>query len=210
MKQHFSYTDGEFSTHPEFGEVAPDGTPIFLLDMDGVLVDLEGAMYDTWNYRYPDEPLIPRVDRREFYMDVEHPSEYHDRLRNMLCEERFFRVPNPIAGAVEGAKALLDYGEVFICTAPMFSNPTCADDKVWWINEHLGPEWKNRIVITKDKTTVRGTYLFDDRPKVDGRLIPTWEHVVFGQPYNAHVDGLRVDGWEEAVNLVKNEFSTTN
>lgn len=196
----------DFSTPPEFGEVAPDGTPIFLLDMDGVLVDLEGEMYREWHHRYPSEPLIPRIDRREFYMDKEHPESYHERIRDMMCEPGFFRLPPPIKGAIDSAWWLLNYGEVFICTSPMFSNATCMDDKVWWVDYHLGPSWKDRVVITKDKTTVRGTVLFDDRPKVDGRLNPTWDHVVFGQPYNAHVEGVRVDDWLGARHYVKERF----
>lgn len=206
MGYHSSYALTEFSGNHDFGEVASDGTPIFLLDMDGVLVDLEGAMYDTWTERYPNEPLIPKVDRREFYMDIEHPATYHDRMRDMLCEPGFFRVPEPVPGAVVAAHHLLDYGEVFICTSPMWSNPTCADDKVWWVDRYLGPDWKNRIVITKDKTTVRGTVLFDDRPVVEGRLKPTWEHVVFGQPYNAHVEGVRVEDWLDAEDWVNTNF----
>lgn len=196
----------DFSNPGNFGEVAADGTPIFLLDMDGVLVDLEGQMYAEWHHRYPDEPLIPRPDRKEFYMDVEHPESYHRRMRDLMCEPGFFRRPEPIEGALVAAYRLLDYGEVFICTAPMFSNSTCVDDKVWWVDFHLGSDWKDRIIITKDKTTVRGTVLFDDRPKVDGRLKPLWQHVVFGQPYNSHVNENRVDGWAEAETWVNENF----
>lgn len=38
-----------------------------------------------------------------------------------------------------------------------------------WIDKHLGPEWLDKIVLTKDKTMVNGHILIDDRPNIKGK-----------------------------------------
>ena len=50
---------------------------------------------------------------------------------------------------------------------------------------HLGKSWVDRIILTRDKTLVRGDILLDDAPQAKGSsLEPVWEHVYFDQPYN--------------------------
>ena len=45
--------------------------------------------------------------------------------------------------------------------------------------------WVDRIILTRDKTLVRGDILLDDAPLAKGSsLEPVWEHVYFDQPYN--------------------------
>ena len=40
-----------------------------------------------------------------------------------------------------------------------------------WIEEHLGEDWLDKIIITKDKTVVNGHVLIDDRPNIKGIYI---------------------------------------
>ena len=95
---------------------------------------------------------------------------------------------------------MLDAGhDVRICTAPLSRFTHCVPEKFQWVEDHLGPEWVARIVLTKDKTLVRGDVLIDDKPEVTGRLVPTWEHLVFEAPYNTASRGRRVNwgNWRE-------------
>lgn len=198
--------DFDHDTHHDFGEKAPDDRPIFLVDMDGVLADLEGYMYGEFATRHPELELVHPDDRKSFYLDEDHPEEFSPLLRSILTAEHAFARPQPIPGAVGGIKRLLSIGEVFICTSPLISNPTCINDKIKWVESWLGVEWVKRMVICKDKTTVRGTWLIDDRPTVDGRLVPTWEHIVFHWPYNQHVEGRRAASWIDVVHMAVEEF----
>ncbi|MBU0906583.1 MAG: hypothetical protein KKE05_00330 [Nanoarchaeota archaeon] len=75
--------------------------------------------------------------------------------------------------------------EVFICTSPSVTSSTCIQNKFDWVERYLGKEWKHKIVLTKDKTVVNGDILIDDKPRVDGvDGRPSWEHVLYDQPYN--------------------------
>ena len=197
----------DFSSTHHFGVKASKWTKVLLFDLDGVIVDLENWFYDRWSDLYPDEPLRPREERTKFYLSEDNPPEYKERLEALLCQEGAFSEPKPMPGAIEAIKEIAQFGEVFFCTAPMFSNPTCMPDKVAWIEKHFGDEtWTHRIIIAKDKTAAYGHYLFDDRAEVEGRLHPMWEHVVFDNPTNRHIrTARRVLDWEDAVRFVKQE-----
>ena len=74
--------------------------------------------------------------------------------------------------------------QVFLCTSPLSEYQNCVLEKYEWVDEHLGPEWVDQIVLTRDKTIVYGDVLIDDRPQIDGAATPTWEHILYDQPYN--------------------------
>lgn len=49
-------------------------------------------------------------------------------------------------------------------------------------------EWIDRMIISRDKTHVTGSVLIDDKPYVTGtNRNPSWQHVIFEQPYNKGV-----------------------
>lgn len=74
----------------------------------------------------------------------------------------------------------------------MLTSHFCAAEKYAWVRQHFGPEWLNRMILTVDKTTVRGDVLIDDKPKIVGVQHPTWRHLLFNAPYNQTV-GLRLE-----------------
>merc|ERR1712217_427275 len=61
-----------------------------------------------------------------------------------------------------------------------------------WIQLHLGDAWvlPEKFICVKDKTTVPGTLLIDDKPEPTKHwrfgegATPSWQHVVFTQPFN--------------------------
>lgn len=56
-----------------------------------------------------------------------------------------------------------------------------------WIAEKLdSPEWMERVVFTQDKTILKADFLIDDEPfpELTGEFEPSWEHILFDQPYN--------------------------
>ena len=67
----------------------------------------------------------------------------------------------------------------------MLTSAFCAAEKYAWVERHLGAEWKGRILITSDKTLVRGDVLIDDKPLITGaEASPAWAHLLFDAPYN--------------------------
>ena len=165
-----------------------------LVDMDGVLADFEGAFLDRWRSTYPDRSFVPLSERRTFYLSKEYPTEL---AREIFCAATFIRDLPPIAGGLEAVQDMLRSGmEVFICSSPLSDYQNCVVEKYDWVVRHLGFEWSKRLILTKDKTLITGDVLIDDRPSVDGIATPTWEHVIYDQPYNREVNTKRRLTWK--------------
>ncbi|MDF2435444.1 MAG: 5-nucleotidase, partial [Mucilaginibacter sp.] len=81
--------------------------------------------------------------------------------------------------------------EPFICSSPEveYEALLCHTEKAAWIEHYAGAWWTKRLILTKDKTVVRGHFLIDDKPTITGAMAPTWGHLVFDQPYNRDVIG---------------------
>jgi len=78
-----------------------------------------------------------------------------------------------------------------VCTSP---GATLAERRAW-LAEHFGPELAQGMLACADKTQVDGDWLIDDNPAPSGACAPRWRHIVFDQPYNRHVPGLRLN-WQ--------------
>jgi 5'-nucleotidase len=109
------------------------------------------------------------------------------------AEFGFFAGLNPIIGAIEGVKKLMDSSiyKPYILTAPSIKNPLSYTEKRIWIESHLGMEVVERLIISPDKSLLRGDYLIDDikegkgQDGFEGILIhfgseecPDWESVM--------------------------------
>jgi 5'-nucleotidase len=169
-----------------------------LVDMDGVLADFEQGFLDRWRARHPDQPYVPLEERTAFYILDQYPQHLKPLIREIQYEPGFIRELPPIPGAVAAMDAMRDAGlEVFICSSPFTEYENCVGEKYAWVDAHLGQRWIPRIVLAKDKTLIKGDVLIDDRPVVDGVAEPSWEHVLFDQPYNRDQrDKRRLTGWD--------------
>lgn len=172
--------------------------------MSVILVDLDGVVVDwTRQFEHDLAQFFPHLEFEalEEFKTPTHLSLAHQNAINFVkFRQDFYWDMLPIPGAIEGVKELAREHEVFFCSTPEPQNPTCASDKLDWVRNHFGEEWTHRVILTSDKTMVRGDILIDDRPDVVGAAIPEWEHVLFTQPYNAKVlDGRRrLNSWSDA------------
>ena len=171
--------------------------PLVLVDMDGVLLDLEGTFWEDFEAANPDGPTRAEGDKTQFKIDDQMDPVWTPAIRSVMAAPGFFARLRPMPGAVAALNEMLDEGwDVRICTAPLLHNPTCASDKIASLAEHFGQRWTRRAVITKDKTLVRGDVLIDDKPVVDGDWTPVWKHVVFDATYNQDAPSpYRLTGW---------------
>jgi len=173
--------------------------PIVLVDMDGVLVDWDAGFSKAWGGRSP-------IDRTKSYsMEACVPDSFRDEAMRLYHSEGFFRGLPEMAGGCAALKALAAKGfRVFLCTAPVLSSTFCAQDKFEWVRAHLGPEWMSRIIMTTDKTTVRGDVLIDDKPKITGAHHPVWKQLLFDAPYNRNItDRPRLTQWGEVETMLE-------
>ena len=156
-----------------------------LVDLDGVLADFEGGFLEAWRQRRPDAPFIPLEHRTTFYISQQYPPAWREAVLEVMRSPGFFRGLAPISGGREAAWAMRQSGwEVFICTSPLSPYGPCALEKYQWVEQHLGGDWVDQVILARDKTVIRGDILIDDRPEVAGVETPAWEHVIYDQPYN--------------------------
>ena len=127
------------------------------IDMDGVLCDFEGAV----------------ARDKIAYPDIEYPQ----------SREGFYRALKPISGAVEAMTILLQAKGVdaYILTAPSLYNPLSYTEKRLWVEDHLGFEWVKRLIISPDKSLLRGDVLIDDHDKGRGQDAFKGRLICFGR-----------------------------
>lgn len=112
-----------------------------LIDMDGVLVDLNSEI-NKWFDEHPH--LKERYET--------HPDHIHGIFRN----------PEPVYGAIDAVNKLKDKYDLFICTAAPWGNPDAASDKRYWIEKYFGNLFHKKMIITHRKDLIYADYLIDD------------------------------------------------
>ena len=169
-----------------------------LQDQDGCLADW-GLRWNEYLSAYGQKAVgIPRHEDQKTFHLKEGLNESQLVIVDEIFNHRgFYRDLEPIEGAIEGYRKMEEAGHhVQIVTSPWWDNPSCLQDKADWVEKYLGADARRNMVLTGDKTTVRGDYLIDDKPLISGKYLPDWEHVVFTQPYNLEtVSRFRLNGW---------------
>ncbi|XP_013364106.1 PREDICTED: 5'(3')-deoxyribonucleotidase, cytosolic type isoform X3 [Chinchilla lanigera] len=126
-----------------------------------------------------------------------------DKVASVYEAPGFFLDLDPIPGALEAMREMNDMQdtEVFICTSPLLKYDHCVGEKglqaaltllsptqYRWVERHLGPQFVERIILTRDKTMVLGDLLIDDKDSIQGlEQAPHWEHILFTCCHNQHL-----------------------
>lgn len=166
-----------------------------LVDMDGVIADYSGEFKRRWDELHPNKPLGNWDSRRYHDIDENYPHHRYN-INEIITSNPFFYTLPPIPGAIEGLQRLSKNHEVYLCSAPSIRNESCASAKMVWVKNFLGYKWLDKTILTRDKTLIDADYLIDDKPQVTGARMPSWEHLVFRQPYNRHVTNKRRVCWD--------------
>jgi 5'-nucleotidase len=152
--------------------------PVVLLGMDGCIVDWDYGFRQAWGDR-------SAIARTRYRMEECVDSSLKEAAMKVFHQPGFFKALPPMPGAIEALRAMEAKGlNVQICTSPFLTSPTCVQEKLRWVSDHLGVHWLKRIVITSDKTLVKGDVLIDDSPQIVGSKSPVWTQVMFDAPYN--------------------------
>ena len=169
---------------------------IILVDMDNTIADFEGHFIDLWKEKYPHIPHVPREERRHFYQRYDYPHEHHRKITSLILTPGFFCDLEPIEGGLEALHEMKALGHsVYLCTSSFFNYEECVRCKYQWVKKHLGQQWQSKVILTADKTLVKGDVLIDDRPELKGNFTPTWEYILYDQPYNRMVKDWRRLNW---------------
>lgn len=163
----------------------PTDWPIILVDMDGPLAAF-------------DRQFLRRVRENGWAMDIENEWEQRHRFatdhiisakerklaRAMVGSAGWFADLPVVDGALDGLLLLEEQADVWIVTKPLEVNPTCRDDKAAWMAKHFGERWLDKLIISPNKSMVRGHILLDDAPHIDWMEHASWHSVIFPMPWN--------------------------
>ncbi|XP_076399827.1 5'(3')-deoxyribonucleotidase, cytosolic type isoform X2 [Peromyscus maniculatus bairdii] len=147
-----------------------------LVDMDGVLADFESGLLQGFRRRFPGDPHVPLEQRRGFLASEQYRAlrpDLEEKLASVYEAPGFFLNLEPVPGAVDALREMnaLQDTEVFICTSPLRKYDHCVGEKYRWVEQNLGPEFVERIILTRDKTVVMGDLLIDDKDTIQGCML---------------------------------------
>lgn len=135
-------------------------------------------------------------------MENSFPKEYTPLIREIWYSPGFFINQEPIPGSLEALENLAKNGDVFLASSPLTGNPTCADEKLDWTQKYLGRDWRKKVILSKDKTLIYGDILIDDKPEITGLRKPSWEHMLYTQPWNKHLINRKRLNWNNYKKLL--------
>ncbi len=169
-----------------------------LIDIDGVVADLNEAAASRLELRGSETARLAAHMRsaRGWSFTKGLPKKDAALILGVLAEPGFYADLPVIPGARAALAGMRDAGhDVFFVTSPWLSNPTCASDKLGWVERHFGLVMAYRTVIAGDKTVVTGDFLVDDKPDITGCAAPSWTQVFYTRPWNLHKEGPRIHTW---------------
>lgn len=186
-----------------------------IVDMDEVLVHTVQPWIDRYNTEYSDDLQFSSVTcwyMHEFVKPIVYDEDNGNQVSGcgvkvyeLIDEEGFFENLEPIHGAIEGMKSLIDQGhDVIIATASPTTSDTAHAEKVRWLKKHM-PFFplKNFMSISR-KDTLNGDVMFDDAPHNLDKF--SGISVAFKKPWNATEKDcwdLSVDGWKTFMLVIR-------
>ena len=175
-----------------------------LVDMDGVITDFEQGILNAYRFQHPGKPYIPLEQRTTFRVKDQYTPELQPFIEEIYLSRGFFQELPPIKGSIEAVLTLVRRGDdVRICTTSLPGNPYCVQEKYGWIASNIGSDWTKRLIITEDRTIIHADKLIDDNPHITGIQIPTWEHILYTQPYNLQVTDKKRLTWQDWTTILK-------
>jgi len=191
------------------------GRPFVLgVDIDGVLADYDGAMRDhTSKFLGVPRDSIPTSDKWSLVQSgwpFESEQHFLDIHRRAVIEKRMFLTMDPINGATAALKYLSDIDvHIRIITFRLVvkgAHQTAVADTAAFLDMNNIPY--RDLCFLKDKAALAGEtdLLIDDAPhNIEAVRAASGAEaaMVFDQPYNRHVEGLRATTWSDVVDEVE-------
>ena len=124
------------------------GLPVLYVDLDGVLAQFPENLDDV-------DIKIAAACRKWCDETGEHHSDF----------EGIFSTFKPMEGADDAISRLMQKFEVYILSTAPWKNVSSWTEKRIWVEKNLPSLPKKKLIISNNKSLVRGAYLIDDRPK---------------------------------------------
>lgn len=192
--------------------VAPERTIregfVLGLDLDGVCADYTVAfkahVAQTFGIDIDDMEDVHDWDFVKLNWGISSRAHFESLHAQAVEEGMFLNMPT-LAGVSKALWTLSDAGiHIRVITHRLFIKGThqrVASDTVGWLQKNNIPY--RDICFIADKVKVGADAYLDDSPgNIEKLRGGGGNAIVFDQPYNRHVDGLRVHNWDEATRLI--------
>ncbi len=179
-----------------------------IVDMDGILADFMGGIWRTCQARYGVAGDTEKVT--SFYHlsnGLEKPLPDGERLDDLFHQPGFFAALEPLSGAQEAMRALVDEGhEVVIASTPC--TPHSAAEKIAWMEQHFPMIPRKNVFIGHLKHYIGGDVLIDDglhnamafRKAQPPALVVTLAYP-YNDPMNVALEAREKERWDIAYDL---------
>jgi 5'-nucleotidase len=176
-----------------------------LVDVDGVVADIHSIWLKMYNVDYNDSMTVHDIIKWEMHELVK--PECGTKIYDYLKQPEFYLPIPVIKDALWGVWKLREDHEVIFVTSGFFSQ------KVEWLsgNGFLSGEcalssekWRTAkdVVITSDKSLIRGDCLIDDYPENLRNF--TGAKLLFDSPWNRSISEFpRVMDWDDVIKTIK-------
>lgn len=120
-------------------------------------------------------PKIVYIDMDDTLCDFSGAYHYHlsinPKIQYPQSQYGFFANLHPLPGAISAVKALIhsEKYDPYILTAPSVLNPLCYTEKRIWIENHFGIEFVDKLIISPNKSLLKGDILIDDNIEGKGQ-----------------------------------------
>lgn len=168
--------------------------PVALVDMDGTIVDYDGAMKrDLEALRSPEEPVVAHCGP-----DGDDPPHIEARIRLIRGQPGWWRDLKPLPAGMQLLQTMQLLGfRAHILTKGPKSTLNAWTEKAQWCQAHIPGV---PVTVTADKGLVYGAVLFDDWPPYVARWLewrPRGLVVMPSWPWNkdfTHPNVIKYDG----------------
>ena len=168
-----------------------------LIDLDGTLFQLMPRFNQRLKEMFPEITPVPVEQTTDFYVSNLYLPEHRSKVDQVWTCPSLFKDLSLFPGALEAVLEMSKTNDVSLCTSPFADNPTCNQDKYDSVYKVFGRAWADkRLVQTGDKTRICADILIDDKPKIEGVMNPSWEHVLYDAPYNQEIKNKRRLNWQ--------------
>lgn len=178
---------------------------IVLVDIDGVVAEMQAAWLGLYNHAYDDNLTLDHITDWSVHRFVK--PECGPKVYDFLRCGYLYDLTSPVDGAVLGLSRIRSMGHTVRFVSAGFYN-----GKVRWLHEHgllvdyphgkASWEATRDVIITADKAMVRGDVLVDDR--YDNVAEFPGHGILYDRPWNrAHPWASRASNWEEVVEKIR-------
>ena len=169
-----------------------------ICDMDEVIVDMINPLLKRYNFRYKADIAIDDMVQWEV------PSD----MREIFYSGGFFINLDPVDGALDGIRQLLEWGHDVVIATDNMGNPSIAYQKVKWF-EYFLPQLSKNMMIGARKDLLQGDVIIDDNPEYL-KSSPCPIKICMDRPWNRETVWLlpvsciySVHNWQQILDLFK-------